>query len=184
MAIKVEGTALDFKLGSDSVRRNASDLIWDDIEDGKYNAELYIIYPWKTLTQNTKVRIKDEDGKYIKNEDGTFAKEEISDVSWAITDVVLKIDGGMYDGYAVKGTLSTHPDMIGSTKRFLYNASLFDVELKDIFKHTGTKVGVHVKHRTDTFKDKLTGLDKTVNNAYVSYYEKYDEELNNELTRD
>jgi hypothetical protein len=182
MSIDLKKNSLDFKLGSGEMRKSATDLVWDDIEDGKYNAELYIVYPWKTLTQTTKVRIKDGEGKYIKNDDGTFAKEEIKDVSWAITDVVFKIIGGMYDGYAVKGTLSTHPDMIGSTKRFLYNANLFDVELKDLFKNTGVKVSVHVKHRTDTFKDKLTGLDKTTHNAYVSYYEKYDEELSRELT--
>ena len=54
------------------------------------------------------------------------------------------------------------PDMIGSANRFLYNAGLFDVSLNELKEHLGTKVGIHVKTKMDTFKDKNTGEDRTV----------------------
>ena len=168
---------LDTKLSGDAERVSGADLNWEDIEDGKYNAELKIVYPWKKVTHDSKVRLRDEDGKYIKDDDGKFVQEIQKELSWFITDMVFVISGGIYDGHAVKGTISTHPDMIGSAKRFLYNAKWYDVTLEDLYNHVGTKVAVNIKHKTDTFKDKTTGAQRTVTNAYVSWYDKYDESL-------
>lgn len=166
---------LNVKISQGENRVMSSDLNWDDVEDGTYPAVMTIVYPWKELTRDTKTRVRDEDGKFVKNELGEFVKEELKDYTWSMTDLVFVIEGGIYDGHAVKGSLSTHPDMIGSAKRFLYNAELFDVELADIYKHTGsTKVNIIVKHRPNTFKDKKTGVVKTTDVPYVSYYEKYE----------
>ena len=174
MSIDVKVSGLDTKLDSKSDRVKASDLVWEDIEDGKYNAELVIVYPWKSVTHVTSVRKKDDDGKFIKDSDGKYVKEEVGELTWHITDAVFKIVDGMYEGYAVKGTFSTHPDMIGSAKRFLYNANLFDITLQDLYKNTGAKVSVIIKHKEETYKDKKTGVVKTADNAYVSYYDKFD----------
>jgi hypothetical protein len=174
MPIDFKSEGLNTKLDSSSKRVSSSDLNWGDIEDGKYNAKLVIVYPWKSVTHDTSVRAKDADGKYIKDADGKYVKESVGELTWHITDAVFEIVDGIYEGYAVKGTLSTHPDMIGSAKRFLYNAGLFDVTLTDLFKHTGALVSVIVKHKDDNVKDKMTGATTVVSTPYVSYYEKYE----------
>lgn len=170
--IDVKNTGLDLKLEGGTSSVSADELIWEEIEDGKYDAELAIVYPWKSITKDTYVRTRDTSGNYVKDGEGRYVKELAEDVTWYFTDLVFKITGGMYDGYAVKGAISTHPDMIGSAKRFLYAAKLFDVKLEDLKDFVGTPVAVYVKHKEETWKDKKTGLEKTVNNAYVSYFDR------------
>ena len=175
MSIDVKG--LNVKVGSDSGAQGvqASDLLWGDIEEGMYPAEMVIVYPWKDITKDTRVRVKDDDGHYKKDGEGKYVTEEAKDVTWYNTDVVFKIIDGMYDGFAVKGSLSTHPNMIGSAKRFLYAAKLFDVELGDLSKHVGTKVNVYVKTKHEKYIDKNTGLEVEKHSPYVSYYERLEE---------
>jgi hypothetical protein len=175
MAIDVKDNGLDTKLAASTTSNKADDLIWEDLEDGKYSAELFIVYPWKSITKDTYVKSRDADGKYIKDDGGNFVKELMKDTSWNFTDLVFRITDGMYEGYAVKGAISTHPDMIGSAKRFLYAAKLFDVALKDLKDYVGIPVSVYVKHKQETWKDKQTGVTKEVNNAYVSYYDRIDD---------
>lgn len=178
MPIDIKDTGLDLKLEGAQQSVSAEDLIWDEsIEDGKYNAELAIVYPWRTVTKDTYVRIRDEEGKYVKDEDDKFVKELSENVTWYFTDLVFKIKGGVYDGFAVKGSISTHPDMIGSAKRFLYAAKLFDVSLKDLKDYTGTDVAVFVKHKEEEWRDKKTGVNRKSNSPYVSYYDRFTDEV-------
>lgn len=176
MAIKANDLSVKVGSGEGVGTTQASSLIWDDIEEGMYDAELVIVYPWKQYTKDTKVRIKDDEGKYIKDADGKFVTEDVKDLTWYSTDIVFKILGSLYDGYAVKGSLSTHPSMIGSAKRFLYAAKIFDVELKDLSKQTGAKVKVYIKNKVEEYRDKNTGLDVVKNSPYASYYERFEEE--------
>lgn len=173
----IENKDLNIKIGADTGEMvEASDLIWGDIEDGLYEAELAIVYPWKKFTKDTNVRIKGDDGKYLRDENNKYITETKKDVTWHSADLVFKIVGSLYDGYAVKGSISTHPIMLGSAKRFLYLAKLFDVELGDLNKHTGVKIGINVKTKTEKYVDK-DGFDVVKTSPYVSYYEELKDEL-------
>lgn len=151
--------------------------VFGDVPEGAYLAELLTIYPWKSITRNTTQRVRDDEGKLVKDDDGNYIKEAVNDVTWQYTDVVFKIvDGSDYDGISVKGSLSTHPDMLGSAKRFLYAAKLFDVSLDSVKDNLGEKVIINVKQRTDRYKDKETGLDVERTYPYISYYTSVDDE--------
>ena len=175
MAIDVKDTGLDTKLGASSGKADTKSLTWDDVADGTYNGELVVVYPWKEVTHETTQRAKDADGKYLKDAEGNFVKEDIGTITWSITDAVFRIIDGAYENFAVKGTFSTHPDMIGSAKKFLYSAKLYDVSLRDLYKHAGVKVTIHVKHKKNSYKDKKTGQVNDEDIAYISYYSSYDD---------
>lgn len=160
---------------------SAKDLVYaDDIEENTYRATLSIVYPWKKITKDTTIRAKDEQGKYVKDDGGSYVRVPVKDVTWYYTDIVFTIDDGDYAGLSVKGSLSTHPDMIGSAKRFLYNAELFDVALEDLKDHVGSKVGIYVKTKVDSYVDRTTGAPVTKAKPYVSYYSKYNGEEDTE----
>lgn len=164
---------LDHKIKSGGVQR--TEFKWGSVPDGLYLGELVTVFPWKSITKDTTAFLRDEENRLVKDEQGNRIKVDAPNLTWYYTDVVFKIIGGEYDGFNVKSALSTHPDMIGSANRFLYNAGLFDVSLNELKEHLGTKVGIHVKTKMDTFKDKNTGEDRTVENVYVSYYSKIDD---------
>lgn len=162
----------DIKIGGGSTKK---ELNWGDIEDGVYFAELSVVYPWKEITRDTTQKVK-VDGKYQKDENGKFITEPLKDFTWNFTDLVFTILEGDYEGLSVRGSLSTHPDMLSSTKQFLYRAKLFDVALADLNKQLGTKIMINVRQRTDVFADKETGLEVTKTYPYVSYYTEIKEE--------
>jgi len=148
---------------------NAKDLTWDVVDAGTYPAEMVIVYPWKELTRDTNVRIKDENGRYVRDNDGKFITEFKKDVTWYNTDVVFKINGGEFDNHAVRMSLSTHPNMVGSAKQFLYRMGLIGVSLDELNKHVGAFGIIEVKTKDETYKDKNTGLEVTTTKSYVSY---------------
>lgn len=179
MAIKLE----DIKItsGTTNDRVKSSDLKWGEIPEGAYNAELVIVYPWKEYTRDTNVRVKDDNDRYLRNEDGSYVTEFVKNVTWSSTDMVFRILDGDYKGYAVKGSIATHPNMIGSAKRFLYAAKLFDVSLADLFKNTGAKVVANVKTKTNTYTSKETGLDVTNTESYVSWFDTMEENTEDDI---
>lgn len=172
MAIDVKNNGLDTKL--DGSARVRTELNWatDDLPEGAYKAKLVIVYPWKKITKDTTARAKDDSGRYIKDANNEYVKDVLPNYTWHYTDVVFELEDS---GLNVKGALSTHPDMIGAAKKFLYNAELYDVTLDDLKNNLGAKVTVHVKIRTSTYVDKNTGATVTDNKPYVSYYSKYND---------
>lgn len=151
---------------NDTNRVDLKSMNWE-VEDGTYIAELAVVFPWKTITKDTKVDLRDNDGNLVKDEDGNRIKVDAPNLTWHHTDMIFKIEG---TDDVVRGNISTHPDMIGSANRFLYSAGLFDVTLADLYKHVGAKVIIHVKSKMETYVDKLTGLDTDRKRIYVSYY--------------
>ena len=165
----------DIKVGNGTNSGVSSkDLTWDVVDAGTYPATMVIVYPWKSLTRDTNVRIKDENGRYVKDNNGKFITEFTKDVTWFNTDVVFKINGGEFDNHAVKMSLSTHPNMVGSAKQFLYRMGLLNVSLDDLKDHIGANGIIEVKTKDETFVDKTTGLEKTITKSYVSYVHEAD----------
>lgn len=168
--IKLADISVSKKEANTFERFDLDSLTWEAVPDGLYNATLVTMYPWKEYTGDVNVRLTDEKGWYLKHDDGKFITELQKDVKYAIADLVYRINGGEYDGYAVKGTLSTHPNFLRTTKDFLINGKLFDVTLDEVFKHVGkVNVGINTRQRTDKFVDKNTGLEKTNTYSIVSW---------------
>lgn len=168
-------TSIDSEFGKETT---GLDIVYDVVPDGVYFAELARFYKWKQITKDTTVSSRDADGKIMKDSEGNNVKEEVKGLSWYVGDYVFRVvcSADTYDkeyrGRAIKGSLSTHPDMKRALSNFMYSAKLFGVPAKDIDKYVGKfTVKVHVKNKTRTFKDKTTSLDKTVTEPYVSYCE-------------
>lgn len=168
------GNADDERTNNDRVK--SSDLIWDNVDDGTYAATMVIVYPWKEYTKDQYVRVRDDEGKFVRDADGNFETTLVKDLKWHMTDVVFRIDGGEFDNHAVKYLLSTHPNFVGSAKQFLYRMGIFGVSLDDLYKHTGKTGFVVVKNRDNNYVDKDTGLTVETVESYVSYIAEADSE--------
>ena len=169
--IKVEGTTYD-----DTV-----EVIYDkELPESEYVAVLARVYPWRSVTKNTKVSLRDESGRYIKDDKGNRVKEEVKDLTWFNADVVLAVKEGVHAGKAIKASLSTHPDMMGQLKSFLYCTGLFGVVAADINKHIGAEVGVVTRNIERSWTDQNTGLERTVAESKASYFKKPSEITNTE----
>lgn len=149
---------------------------YGDIPEGVYKAVFDFVYPWKSITKDTKVWLRDNDGVLVKDEDGNRIEVDASNVTWYSTDVVFTIKGGEFDGISAKYYLSTHPNFHGSKMQFLYRLGVINdltvdgiLKLEDLYKYTGKEVDVFIKHKTITVKDKDTGLSEDKVIPYVSY---------------
>lgn len=167
-------TGLNTKIGSKNTYKTTV-FNFVDVPEGAYEAKLVVVYPWKTLTRDSKIAVRTDDNKVVKDDSGAVIKVDAPNLTWSTVDMVFEITSGDFVGSHVKGSLSTHPDLIGSANRFLYNARLFDVELANLRDHLGVPVKVNVKHRVDNYKDKITGEDISKLNVYVSYYSRAEE---------
>lgn len=154
-------------------RFDINTLTWDEIPKGHYNVTAVVIYPWRHFERDSDVSVRGDDGKLIWHEDGSgTVKETVKNLKWSMADVIYRVDGGEYDGYGIRGSLSTHPDFIGNTKGFVINAGLAEVPLTDMFKHAGNiKLSVHTYNKSVTRKDKDTGITTTSLEPNVRYTE-------------
>lgn len=168
----IKETGLDVKVGGAGA---PLDVKFEKFPVGKYVAKLVRVYPWRSITKDTKVSLRDEDNKVIKDANGKPVKELVKDVTWHNADLVFEVTDGAYKGYAIKGSLSTHPEMLRSLKQFLYCSSLFGVAAGDIKDHIGAEVGVKTKEDTRTYTDKDTGVEKTVTDIVAHWYIKPEE---------
>lgn len=159
-------------------RVDAKDLNWGIVDEGTYAVTMAIVYPWREITMDTNVRVRGDDGRFLRDDDGNYVTEVAENLTWHMSDIVFKINGGKFDGHAVKYTLSTHPNWIGTAKQFLYRMKLFGVSLDDLYKHVGATGFAVVKNRDETYTDKDTGLEVTRTVSYVSYIDEADAESN------
>lgn len=166
---------LNLKVTKPSRNRN---FVFDDIADGVYDVEISYAYPWKEITKDTKVWLRDEDNKLIKDASGNRIETNAKMLTWYTTDVIVTVVGGAYDGISAKYYLSTHPNFHGSKMQFLIRTGLIDKltdsegnldlsKLNTAFPVTAKAV---IKHKTITVKDKETGLTEDKEIPYVSYF--------------
>jgi len=163
-------TSLDYKIGED--RAPFLDVTYGDTPVGTYDVELARVYKWRPITKDTKVARRDDSGKIVKDDKGNVVKDTVPNLTWSNCDLVLRITSGDYAGYAIKGNLSTHPDMRNSLSNFLYSFQLVGIPVKDVVKHIGAKAVVHTKEKTHSYNDKNSGLEKTVTENVASYYDR------------
>lgn len=173
--IKNYDTSLDVKLGTGS-NNKFLDVKYEEVPDGDYQAVLAKVYKWRPVTKDTYVNVRDENDKLVKGADGANVKELVKDLTWNNADIVLAIVGGDYDGRAIKGSLSTHPNMRGGLSNFLYSAGLYGIPVGKVVDHIGVRVTVHVKNKTRTYEDKETGLEMTITEPTASYYSEPDDD--------
>lgn len=177
MAIDITKALFD-KKDSTFERFDMNTLTWGRVPKGKYNATLVASYPWKKFKADSDVRLKDDDGRYLRNDDNSYITEVHKDLEWTMSDLVFRIDGGKYHGYAVRGSLSTHPNYFGTAKQFMYLAGLMDVPLSDVFKHTGkVSVAINTYERSYDKVDPNTGETETIYTPTVSYFEAFDHDI-------
>ena len=164
----IKETSLDIKVGSGNSA--PLDVVFKIIPEDKYNVELVRVYKWRKTVKDTMVAIRDENGKVVKLANGDVAKELVKNLEWYNADVLFKILDGEYAGVAVKGSLSTHPEMQRNLKQFLYCAGLFGVTAGEVENHLGAKLRVKTKNETRTYEDKETGVEKEVTDVKVHWY--------------
>ncbi len=164
-------TSLDVKI-TGGVEKDVQNVEYRVIPEGEYLATLERVYKWKSIKKDTKVAKRNDDGEVIKDANGNVVKVEVKDLEWYNTDIILRVKGGAYDGVAIKGSLSTHPEMKRALSNFLYSAGLFNVPVGDIYNHIGAEVGVVTQNKTRSYVDKETGFDKSVTDVRAYYYKK------------
>ncbi|MCK9326062.1 MAG: hypothetical protein M0P69_11280 [Bacteroidales bacterium] len=146
-----------------------------EVPDGEYTLTLVKMYPWKEITKDTRVNVRDENNRVVRGKDGKPVQEEVKNLTWHMANVVFMVEEGEYERAVVHGSLSTHPNGMGQLKSFMYCAGLFGVSANEIKDNLGVTVGAVVKNKTRSYTDTNTGLEKTITEATVYYYKKPEE---------
>lgn len=170
MTIKVE-TGLNVKVSGSGF--SDIPLEYEPVEDGEYVGTLARVYPWRKIVKDTKIARRDEDGQVVRDEDDKVIEDLVKDLEWYNADVVFRVNSGAYEGHAIKGSLSTHPKMQRALKNFLYSSGLIDVTVGEIGQHVGkVEVGIVVKNKTRSYKERETGMEVEVTEPYAYYFKK------------
>lgn len=143
-----------------------------EVPDGDYLLTLVKIYPWKTITKDTRAIVRDDNGKVVKDTNGKAVQEEVKNLTWHMANAVFAVEEGPYEGAAVFANLSTHPNGIGQLKSFMYCAGLFSTPAGEIKDHLGVDVGAAVRNKTRTYTDSDTGIEKTITEPTVYFFKK------------
>lgn len=167
--------SLNIKVNKGAGRKN---FVFDDIADGVHTVRIDHVYPWKEVTRDTKMWMRDDNNRLVKDDNGDRIDVAVPNLTWFSTDVVLTVVGGDYDGISTRYYLSTHPNFHGAKMQFLYRTGLIgelsdddgNINLDDLWKHTGAEAKALVKHKVINIKDKDTGLMEEREIPYVSYF--------------